>query len=205
MPLVAMRVELVDEPNAMARIAAALGAAEVNIVDIDVHELDGSHVCDELVLDMPDRMNPGGLRQVLVEAGATSVLSVPFDQRRMDAVVRCLDAILATLHADAEDQLTAAICGLVPVDELEIRSIDELGGLDPDGSRLRAGTPVARRVDIDGRPRWVLALPITEGERAESAVLVARIGLRFSATEIARLRSVLRLHQHLSRAGALRS
>jgi len=199
-----MRVELVDAPNAMAHIAAALGAAEVNIVDIDVHELDGSHVCDELVLDMPEAMSPGDLRVVLMGAGALSVLSVPFDQRRMDAVVRCLDAILATLHADAEDQLAAVVCGLVPVDELEIRKIDELGGLDPDGGRLRSGTPVARRVDIDGRPRWVLALPITDGEPAESAVLVARVGLRFSATEIARLRSVLRLHQHLGRIGALR-
>lgn len=78
----AMRVELPDEPYTLGRIATALGA---NILHIDVHELDGADVVDEIVIAGSESLSPADVRSALLDAGARAVVSVPIVHRQMDA------------------------------------------------------------------------------------------------------------------------
>src|SRR4051794_40372296 len=90
MPLMALRVELPDIPNALAAVAGALGEHDTNIVGIEVHELEGERVIDEIVVDVPEDASIVAVRDELLRAGALSVTSVPVpvEHQRTDAIVR---------------------------------------------------------------------------------------------------------------------
>lgn len=177
----AMRVQLPDEPNTLGRIAGALGDLGANIVHIDVHELDGTDVVDEIVITGPAALTPGEVRVALMAAGARSVVSVPLAYRQMDALVRSLTALLAVIP------------DVVPVESATIQRIDDLDDVDPAGRQLRWGTPAARCVDRS----WLLAVPRVDRTPTPYDALVVRRSVRFSATEVARLRALLLLHAHL--------
>jgi hypothetical protein len=199
MPLLAMRVELPDEPNSLARIAGTLGTLGANIVDIEVHELEGSLVVDEVLIDAPEDASPDAIRQGLLEAGATDVVAVSTDRRQMDAVVRCLDGVASMLAEPDDESLVAAVASVVVVDEAAITPIAELDHLDTGGARLRWGIPVTQRLIVGDFGHWVLALPRTSRAPVPTdALVVSRAGLRFSATEVARLRALVRVHSYMS-------
>jgi hypothetical protein len=199
--LLAMRVELLDQPNALARIAAALGRLGANIVDVDVHELDGSSVADEMVIEAGPDVSPGEIRDELLRVGATAVLSVPLDRRRMDAVVRCLDAAVALARLGPDDDLATVVAQVAHVEEARMQPISELDHLDVDGFRLSGGIPIAYRRGDGESGRWVLVLPRPEAAPVSfEALVVERSGMRFSATEVARLRALLRVHAELAGA-----
>lgn len=189
----AMRVELPDEPNTLGRIASAIGALGANIVHIDVHELDGTDVVDEIVITGPPALTPAEVRAALMGAGARSVVSVPLAYRQMDALVRSLTALLSFVHDASDDALLAVISDVVPVETAAIERIDDLGDVDPGGRQLRWGTPAARCVDRS----WLLAVPRVDRTPTPYDALVVRRSVRFSATEVARLRALLLLHAHL--------
>ena len=192
-----MRIELPDEPNTLARIATALGGLGANILHIDVHELDGTDVVDEILIAGPPTLSPGQVRSALLEAGARTVISVPIVHRQMDALVRALSALLTFVHDPSDQRLIAAVPSIVTVDAAGIERIDDLGDVDPSGRQLRSGTPAARATEAG----WVLAVPRLERTPIPYDALVLRRGPRFSATEVARLRALLLLHAHLEAAG----
>lgn len=189
----AVRIELPDEPYTLGRIATALGALGANILHIDVHELDGNDVVDEIVIAGPDSLSPAEVRTALLDAGATTVVSVPIVHRQMDALVRALTS-LASLVRDAGDEaLLAVVPSIVPIESAAIGRIDDLEEIDPSGRQLRWGTPAARTI----AKAWVLAVPRVDRTPTPYDALVVRRAIRFSATEVARLRALLLLHTHL--------
>jgi len=190
----AMRVELPDEPNTLGRIATALGELGANILHIDVHELDGANVIDEIVIAGPDSLSPAEVRAALLAAGARSVVSSPLIHRQMDTLVRALNALLIFVRAPDDDALTAVVPSVVPVDSAAIERIDALDDIDPSGRQLRWGTPAARCVENS----WVLAVPRVDRTPTPFDSLVVRRAMRFSATEVARLRALLLVHAHLA-------
>jgi hypothetical protein len=190
----AMRVELADEPYTLGRIATALGDLGANIVHIDVHELDGTDVIDEVVIAGPDALSPSDVRAALLAAGARSVVSVPLVHRHMDALVRALNALVAICRDPDDETLLAVIPSVVPVEGVAIEPIAELDGIDPSGRQLRWGTPAARCVEKS----WILAVPRVEHAPTPIDALVVRRANRFSATEVARLRALLLLHAQLT-------
>ena len=188
-----MRVELPDQPNTLGRIATALGGLGANILDIDVHELDGADVVDEIVIAGPPSLSPADVRAALLAAGARTVVSVPIVHRQMDALVRALTALVAFVRDSSDASLTAVVPSVVPVESAAIERIADLDAVDPGGHQLRSGTPAARATG----GAWVLAVPRT-GQRSPSEdALVVRRAIRFSATEVARLRALLLLHAEL--------
>ena len=196
MPLeakMAMRVELPDEPNTLGRIAGALGGLGANILHIDVHELDGNDVVDEIVIAGPASLSPADVRAALLDAGARTVVSVPIVHRQMDALVRTLSALVTFVRDPRDDALLAMIPSIVSVEAVAIERIDDLDEVDPSGRQLRWGTPAARSVG----GQWVLAVPRVERTPTPFDALVVRRRIRFSATEVARLRALLLLHAHL--------
>lgn len=189
----AMRIELPDEPNTLARIATALGSLGANILHIDVHELDGADVVDEIVIAGPESLTPGAVRTALLDAGARTVVSVPIVHRQMDALVRALTALVSFVRDATDVALLDIVPSVVLVESAAIERIDDLDDIDPGGRQLRWGTPAARSVGAS----WVLAVPRVERTPTPFDALVVRRTTRFSATEVARLRALLLLHSHL--------
>ena len=192
----AMRIQLPNQPNTLARIAAALGELQANILFIDVHELDGADVVDEIVIAGPESLSPASVRASLLEAGAHAVISVPLVHRQMDALARALTSVASFARDASDDALIVLIPSIVPIESASIEPVENLDEVDPGGRQLRTGTPAAR--SIGGS--WVLAVPRVEQTAVPFDALVVRRSIRFSATEVSRLRSLLLLHAHLSAA-----
>ena len=194
MHLIAIRVTLPDQPGALARVASAIADMGGNIVDVDVHELDGADVVDELVIELPDEVRPGEVRSRLLQDGARIVESMPLYHRTTDVQVRCLDTVAGLLDSPVGgvegDVLAAAVARVINVDRVRV------GGPEGDGVAEQAVTrcvPVTRWLPKpDGR--WLLALPYPE-ESPTTAIVVERSKVRFSATEVARVRALLRIHR----------
>ena len=189
----AMRIELPDEPNTLGRIASALGGLGANILHIDVHELDGADVVDEIVIAGPESLSPSDVRTALLAAGARTVVSVPIVHRQMDALVRALTSLVTFVRDSSDQSLLDVIPSIVPIEAAAIERIDDLDEVDPSGRQLRWGTPAARAVGTS----WVLAVPRVYRTPTPYDALVVRRAIRFSATEVARLRALLLLHAHL--------
>jgi ACT domain-containing protein len=199
--MLAMRIELPDEPNTLGRIATALGGLGANIVHIDVHELDGTDVVDEIVISGPPSLAPGEVRAALLDAGARTVVSVPLAHRQLDALVRALTSLVTFVRDASDDGLLDVVSSVVSVESAAIVHIDDLDDVDPSGRQLRWGTPAARCVDRS----WMLAVPRVDRTPTPYDALVVRRAIRFSATEVARLRALLLLHAHLEApTGAVR-
>jgi hypothetical protein len=196
MTLVSMRVTVRDEPGALGGLATSIGDLGGNIADVDVHELDGVHVVDELVIEVPDDVTPGEVRLALLDAGAVSVVSTAVQHRGMDALVRCLDAVRTLVGG--RESWHAALAGAVThlVSASEVRVVEPSGELAREA--FERGVPVARlTAGPDGSPRWALAVTYPEAW-PRVVVVVERSGtVRFSATEIARVRALLRLQEEI--------
>lgn len=68
MTLWQVRTQVRDSPGTLARLAAALGSVEGNVIGIDVHGCDTVHVHDDLFVDVPDAMTGSELAGVLAPA-----------------------------------------------------------------------------------------------------------------------------------------
>jgi hypothetical protein len=199
--ILGMRVEMRNEPGSLAAVAATIARLGGNILDVDVHEIDGHTVADELVIEMPAEVTPAKVRSSMLEAGASEVSSTTLHHRVTDSQVRCLEAVRQLMTHDVAPvaALARALSALVPADEVRVSNGEGAAeGID-DGDAMGRGTPVATLTDGGGVRRWILAVPYPEHEPS-CAVVLERTGSRFSATEIARARALLRVHAELESA-----
>ncbi len=65
-----LRVELPDEPGALARVTTLLAAHGADVVSVDIHELDAGRAIDELIVDVGDIWDPVPSTEALLESGA---------------------------------------------------------------------------------------------------------------------------------------
>lgn len=202
-----VRVEVADVPGALAGITAALAGLTVDVCAVDVLEIDGSRVVDELLLRLPAGVQPQEVRDVLRISGA-DVLSFAVDAARADPVVRALGLMRSVLDnpwdADA------------PGRALATTAYADVGALLDVGAAVRF--PLARRALEDGVPAaapagpdvsplavpggWVLWVAPALPRPQQVAVVGRRLNVRFSATEAARLRAFATALESVARAGA---
>lgn len=196
----AIRITLLNAPGALAAAAQALAELDVNIVDVDVHELDGDRVVDEVIVWMPDDLAPGELRRALLDAGCIGVETVPHAHHTTDAIVRCLDGLARCIpetprHAEALLEMAAqmmpgATARVVPRHE----SSDA-------NEAVERGIPVSRPKGANP-VNWTVAVPYPEDCPA-FAIELCRVRMRPSATEIARVRALLRIYRLIAGRQAL--
>jgi len=173
-------VELADRPGNLAAVAADLAACGANILHLDVHSAGESTVVDRLVVQVPDERSHE-LAAAAAHCGATL-----FDLDEADAgalvddVVRTLDVAGVLLAGGGSDARVEAIRRLIPADDVSIEPA-------PLASALSAAS--------DGAP-WRAVVAHDHDGIHEVAVLTRR-GPRFTATEVARCRAVLRLAAQL--------
>jgi Acetyltransferase (GNAT) family len=201
-------VELADRPGNLAAVAADLAACGANIVHLDVHAGGDATVIDRLVVQVPDERSHE-LAEAAARCGATLLHLDDADPHALvDDVVRALDVATALATAARPGRLAEAIGRLIPADEVRIEALAEssLAGTPLAGPLAhgvttieRAGNP-AGDDDAAGERPWLLLVPHDHADGPGVAVL-RRVGPRFTATEAARCRALLRLAGRLTAGG----
>lgn len=207
MTMLRVRVEVADVPGALAGVTAALAALDVDVSAIDVLEVDGRSVVDELLLRLPADVHVREVHDVLALAGA-DVLSSAVDSARSDAVVSAFELMRGVVEfpgdADAPGRALAKVA------YGDVGALFEVGvaARFPLARRaLDAGAPASAPAGPDTSPLavsggWVLWVAPQLPDPQHLAVVGRRLNVRFSATEAARLRSFATLLGALDLAGA---
>jgi len=209
-----LRVELPDQPGALAHVAAAIAAADGNVVSIDIHELDAGNAVDEIVVEAPDGWDVAALGQAISETGA-DLLSCGPAVDRMDPMVRGLRyaaALIASGPARDTLELGRAVLELTSGTSAWVSTKAEAMAYEAGRRALQHGGPIVMRTDdlptsvkwdVRG-PVWLLAAPGGEDDNAVVAFATRPPALRFTASEIERVECLLTLYGLLNSAGLLR-
>jgi ACT domain-containing protein len=206
-----LRVELPDQPGALAKVAATIAAQSANVVSVDIHELDGSAAVDEILVQALADWDPAGLAAALQEAGAGVLLSCQPGEGPVDPIVRALSwttAMLAAGPQDSDLELARALVEACTYARAWICNIPEAVSLPAGRLALERGCAVVRRSDdlpasySAGLPAavWVLAVPDGRLDARLVAFLARPVSLRFTASEVARVEALMALHRQLTGA-----
>lgn len=205
MTLLRVRVEVADRPGALAGLTTALAALSVDVASIDVLEVDGSTVVDELVLRLPHDVTARDVWDVLRVAGAAEVLSSAAEGPSTDPAVSAIELVRSVLtdpgdadapgralaraaYADVGMWIESDAAARYPLAERALTTgVPATGAAGPDASPLALPS---------GRVLWV-APQVDAPHRL--AVVGRRTGIRFSATEAARLSAFATLLDTLDR------
>jgi GNAT superfamily N-acetyltransferase len=182
-------VEVADRPGNLAAVAADLASCGANILHLDVHAGGESTVVDRLVVQVPDERSHE-LAAAAARCGATLLHLNDADPHVLvDDVVRALDVAVSLLAGDRPDAVTEAIRRLIPVDEVRTETAAVTHGV----------TTIERSGDEEP---WLAVVP-HDHDGVQATAILTRRGPRFTATEVARCRAVLRLAAQISagRAG----
>jgi hypothetical protein len=190
-----VRVELVDAPGALATVTTALAALGVDVAALDVLEVDGRTVVDELLLRLPDGTSSEEVEDALRLAGAVDVLSSVRSRSAHDAAVRAFDLVRQVLAAPADaDAKGRALARCAYADFGMLVDVAEAARFPLAARALVDGVPATGRAAPDAGPLalttgWVLWVAPQVSQPTRLAVVGRRLNVRFAATEAARLRA----------------
>lgn len=207
MTMLKVRVEVTDAPGALAQLTAALASLAVDVADIDVLEVDGRSVVDEMLLRVPPAVSVQQVQDVLRRAGADVLSSRPVASAKDQAVVafemtRALleapwdadlpgQSLARVAHADVGALVDVADCGRFPLAQRALaQGIPATGPAGSDVSPLAIATG------------WVLWVAPQVPDPQRLAVVGRRLNVRFAATEAARLRAFCTLLEQVRRVRA---
>lgn len=207
MTMLRIRVEIADVPGALAGVTAALGALEVDVSAIDVLEVDGRTVVDELLLRLPTGVHVQEVRDVLRMAGG-EVLSSAVDSARSDAVVSAFELVRGVVEFPGDaDAPGRALAKVAYGDVGALLEVSVAAGFPLARRALDGGVPASAPAGPDASPLavpggWVLWVAPQLPDPQHLVVVGRRLNVRFSATEAARLRAFATLLESLDLAGA---
>ena len=204
-----LRVQVPDRPGALAAMANVLAGAGANVVRLDVHDLDGPLVVDDIVVAFdgdPDRVGV-----LLMAAGAGELTAWRSETSTADSVVRVLDWARGVVQAGIgydDLELSRALLGVCSADVAWVATIAEsaAGTSSLALAAIESGRPQLKRVDVlpdvlvsnGGAPAWVAAI-VDRSDDPHLVALVARHRTdRFTSTELARASALLALHRELA-------
>ena len=195
MTLLRVRVELVDAPGALAGLTSALAALGVDVAAVDVLEVDGRTVVDELLLRLPRGTTAQDVEDVLRLAGAVDVLSMVESRPAADAAVSAFELARSVLSAPGDAD--APGLALARSAYADAGAWVEVGAAERYPLARRAlddGVPSSGRAGPDTSPLampsgWVLWVAPQVPDPTRLVVVGRRLNVRFSATEAARLRA----------------
>lgn len=195
-----VRVRLADTPGRLGSAAAALGAFGINIIDVDVHSVDGGAFADDLLIDLTVPIDLPVVEYALRQADCELVHLQRVDPHELtDSLTRALELAhgLAAGGVD-DDQLAEAARTLVRADLASITTVHDDGPLlrGVAAEAVRRGSATQRREPTlrlahRGDFPWVLAIPFEQGP-VRRVLGLARRNPSFSFTETARVQALLR-------------
>lgn len=114
--LVVVRVWLPDRPGALGQVASRIGAVKGDVLGIEILEVGGGRVIDELVVDLDD---PSLVDLLVAEVGAVDGVSVehvrPLDGDRADPDLAALEVAAELAEAAPADRPGVLCAGIVRV------------------------------------------------------------------------------------------
>lgn len=198
--LTRMRVELADVPGALAGATAVLAALGVDVAGIDVLEVDGGSVVDEMLLRLPVGMDVGQVTDALRMAGAREVLSSRDSGPVSDPTVLAFQVAAAALDLPDGEASGSALARVAYADVGALLDVDNVRAFPLARRALETGVPASGRAGPDAAPLaltrgWVLWVAPQVAEPRFVLVVGRRLDIRFAATEAARLRALATLLQ----------
>jgi hypothetical protein len=208
-----LRIELPDQPGALATVAAVIAAQEGNVVSVDIHELDGAKAVDEIVVDAPDDWDTAALASFVAAQGA-ELLSCALAVDRVDPMVKALRFAGALVASDPSRdtlELGRAVLEVASATAAWVSTRSEALHYEAGRRAVAHDGPVVLRTDdlppavkADSRgPLWVLAVPDGRLEPSLVAFATRPLALRFTTSEICRVEALLALHGVLGDRAAL--
>jgi hypothetical protein len=202
-----LRIELPDRPGALAAVTSVLAEHDVDVASVDVHELDGANAVDEIVVQVPIGWEAGPLASALAASGGAALLSSQRVAAPSDPVLGALRWCSMVVAADAasrDEVVRRAVQELAHATAAWICSPEEAEEWEAGRMALQRRAPVVVRSeglvvdDIAVPPTaWVLGVPDTATAPTVVALAVRPVSLRFSASELARVESLLALRRSL--------
>jgi hypothetical protein len=207
-----LRVELPDLPGALTKVATVIADLDGDVVSIDIHELDGHHVVDELVVEVLTELDGRVLGAALETAGAGILLSCKPAAARPEPLVEALGWASELAAVNDPGTLGRVLASACHSSKVWVAPIDEAREVAVGRLALAREAPLVQRSHdlpeaLGGRPpstMWLLAVP--DGQpRTRCIAFLARSGsLRFTTSEVARVHALMKLHRTLADAGAHR-
>ena len=198
-------MELVDAPGALAGLASSLAALSVDVAAVDVLEVDGRTVVDELLLRLPPGITAQDVEDVVRMAGAVDVLSAVESKPAADAAVRAFELARGVLSAPGDaDAPGLALARSAYADAGMWLEVEAAARYPLAHRALEDGVPASGRADPDASPLalpsgWVLWVAPQMPDPTRLVVVGRRLNVRFSATEAARLRAFATLLETVGR------
>ena len=199
-----LRIALPDRPGALGRVGTVVGGLGGNVLTIDVQEVDGPSVIDELLVDLPDQVLPADGEAALVAAGAGSLLCAKPGAAVPDQVVRALRWACALASAGAygvDDELERAVAEVCGCSNVWLADVEQARLIEAARLALARGRPVTHRTagppaglgPVAASEVWLLAVPDARIEPARVALVARPLPDRFTVTEIERVSALLSL------------
>lgn len=205
MTLLRVRVELVDAPGALSGVTAGLAALGVDVAAVDVLEVDGLTVVDELLLRLPAGASAEDVEEVLRLGGAVDVLSTACGKASTDPAVRALELARSVLIAPGDGGAPGlALAQSAYADSGMWVDVGEASRYPLARRAVAEGVPASGRAHPDASPLalptgWVLWVAPQVADPTRLVVVGRRLNVRFAATEAARLRAFATLLEVASR------
>jgi len=203
--LLRVRVELLDQPGALARATAVLAELGIDVASVDVLEVDGSTVVDELQLRLPAGVSAAEVEATLRWAGALDVRCTTGSHAGGDATVRALELVTSVLSAPHDaDAPGRGLARVAYADAGALLDVGEAARFPLGRRALELAVPMSGRAGPDAAPLaspggWVLWVAPAVPDPQRIAVVARRLDVRFSATEAARLRAFATLLEQTAR------
>ncbi|MEO5680405.1 MAG: hypothetical protein ABIS47_12135 [Acidimicrobiales bacterium] len=209
-----LRIALPDRPGALGRIGLVIGGLGGNVLAIDVQEVDGPAVVDELLVDLPDQVGPAEVACGLEAAGAGSLLSAKPGSDVPDQVVRALRWACALASAGpcgADDELERAVAEVCGCPNVWLADLEQARVIEAARLALVRGRPVSLRTSepppalgpVAAAEVWLLAVPDARLEPARVALVARPLPDRFTVTEIDRVSALLSLRRLVAGTSAI--
>jgi len=211
---VRLRIALLDRPGALGRVGTVVGDLGGNVLAIDVQEVDGASVVDELLVDLPEHVLPDDVAGALVAAGAGSLLSAKAGADVPDQVVRALRWACALTSAGpygADEELERAVAEVCGCSNVWLTDVEQARPIEAARLALVRGRPVSLRTSeppaalglLAAPEVWLLAVPDARIEPARVALVARPLPDRFTVAEIERVSALLSLRRLLAGTSAI--
>jgi hypothetical protein len=209
-----LRIALPDRPGALGRVGQVIGALGGNVLTIDVQEVDGPAVVDELLVDLPETIVPAEVAEALEAAGAGTLLTAKPGADVPDQVVRALRWACALASAGpygADDEVERAVAEVCGCPNVWLADIEQARRVEAGRLALARGKPVSHRtteppVGLGPLPApevWLLAVPDARLDPTRVALVARPVTDRFTVTEVERVGALLSLRRLVAGASAL--
>ena len=207
-----LRVELVDRPGALARLAAMLAEHGADVLSIDIHELAEGRAVDEIYVRVSDSWDSEAFAAALAASGTGAVIDSATTGPAGDRVVAALQwagHLLATGVQHSEFEIAGTIAMMCSGATAWVGSAEDAATEPLAAEALAAGAPLCRQVDrlpsrlgTESRAEddggWLLAVPDDPVQPRRLALVSRSSGTPFTTTEINRIKALLELTYQLA-------